>query len=95
MAPKLVGLGLAISHPAQARLSHNSGYTASTQEVLNWLTRYSLSYPLSHGQLKWKEVTLPDDYDVVNQYMKEPIPKGYLDEWLKYTDSGLLVVEKD
>ena len=47
------------------------------------------------GKLSWEGVQLPEDHDVLNEYMKEPIAKGYLDEWLKYPDFGMLVVEKE
>ncbi|OCT44696.1 methyltransferase type 11 [Cladophialophora carrionii] len=47
------------------------------------------------GKLTWEEITVPEDQEVLNGYMKEPIPKGYLDEWLKYPDFGILVVEKE
>jgi len=46
------------------------------------------------GKLRWPEVTLPEDQDVLNRYMVDPIPKGHMDEWLKYPDFGFLVVEK-
>ena len=46
------------------------------------------------GSLRWEAVTLPEDDDVLNRYMKESVPKGYFDEWLKYPDFGILVVEK-
>jgi hypothetical protein len=45
LAPDLVGLGLGISHPAQARLRHSSGCTATAQELPNLLTRYSPIVP--------------------------------------------------
>ena len=47
------------------------------------------------GKLSWEEMKVPEDIDVLNGYMKEPIAKGYLDEWLKYTDFEILVVEKE
>ena len=37
---------------------------------------------------------MPDDYDVVNAYMTQPVPKGYFDKWLRYPHFGVLVVEK-
>ena len=46
------------------------------------------------GVLAWEDIQMPDDYDVVNAYMTQPVPKGYFDEWLRYPDSGVLVVEK-
>jgi toxoflavin synthase len=47
------------------------------------------------GALKLEEITVPEDQAVLDGYMKEPVPKGYFDEWLKYPDFGILVVEKD
>ncbi|OAP65732.1 hypothetical protein AYL99_01704 [Fonsecaea erecta] len=47
------------------------------------------------GALTWEPVMLPDDYDVVNRYMKEPVAPGYFDRWLEYPDFGMLVVEKE
>ena len=47
-----------------------------------------------NGTLKWEDVQVPEDQETLNRYMKEPVPKGYFDEWLKYPDFGLLVVEK-
>jgi SAM-dependent methyltransferase len=47
------------------------------------------------GKLTWAEIAVPEDQEELNRYMKEPIPKGYLDEWLKYPDFGILVVEKE
>ncbi|KAJ9613249.1 hypothetical protein H2200_003191 [Cladophialophora chaetospira] len=47
------------------------------------------------GKLTWEEAKVPEDHDKLNSYMKEPIEKGYLDEWSKYPDFGILVVEKE
>jgi hypothetical protein len=46
------------------------------------------------GKFAWEDVTLPEDYDVVNRYLVEPVPKGYFDDFLKYPDFGVLVAEK-
>lgn len=47
------------------------------------------------GKLTWEEVQISSDYADVNRYMETPLPKGFLDEWLKYPDFGILVVEKE
>jgi len=46
------------------------------------------------GVLAWEDIQLPDDYNVVNAYMMQPVPKGYFDDLLRYPDFGVLVVEK-
>ncbi|KIX92873.1 uncharacterized protein Z520_11349 [Fonsecaea multimorphosa CBS 102226] len=46
------------------------------------------------GALAWEAVTLPDDYDEINRYMKDPVSPGYFDRWLEYPDFGILIVEK-
>ena len=47
------------------------------------------------GTLSWEDVTVPEDHDFLNRYMKEPIPKGSIDEWMMYPDCGILVVQKE
>ena len=46
------------------------------------------------GELTWENITLPDDADEVNEYLIEPVRKGYFDEWQTYPDFGILVVRK-
>ncbi|KIW97942.1 uncharacterized protein Z519_01526 [Cladophialophora bantiana CBS 173.52] len=46
------------------------------------------------GALTWEPVAMPDDYDEINRYMQDPVPRGYFDQWLQYPDFGILVVEK-
>lgn len=47
------------------------------------------------GKLDWVEILLTEDYDEMNAYMAEPVPKGYFDEWLKYPDFSILAVQKE
>ena len=46
------------------------------------------------GALAWEDIQMPDNYDVANAYMMQPVPKGYFDDLLRYPDFGVLVVEK-
>jgi toxoflavin synthase len=47
------------------------------------------------GELRWERATLPEDEEELQKYMKEKMPKGYLDRWAEYPDFGMLVVKKD
>lgn len=46
------------------------------------------------GKFGWDKIMLPADHEEVNSYMVEPVPKGYFDDFLRYPDFGVLVVEK-
>jgi toxoflavin synthase len=47
------------------------------------------------GELRWEKAILPEDEEVLQGYMKERLPRGYLDKWAEYPDFGMLVVKKD